>query len=90
VGIGITFVCFDGEDGVIFFVFEVTADDVLIDVDDGFHGCPKYGNTGIKYGNTGIKYGNTGKGWLLTALLFLLVARFVVLGRVREEHEDLL
>ena len=54
VGIGITFVCFDGEDGVIFFVFEVFADDVLIDVDDGFHGCPKYGNTGIKYGNTGI------------------------------------
>jgi hypothetical protein len=53
-GIGITFMCFDGEDGVIFFVFEVTADDVLIDVDDGFHGCPKYGNTGIKYGNSGI------------------------------------
>ena len=79
VGIGITFVCFDGKDGLVFFVFEVTADDVLIDVDDSFHGCPKYGNTGIKYGNTG----NTGAGRTL-------VARFVVLGRVGEEHEDLL
>lgn len=38
VGIGITFMCFDGKDGVIFFVFEVTADDMLVDVDNGFHG----------------------------------------------------
>ena len=30
--------CFDGEDGLVFFVFEVTSDDMLVDVDNGFHG----------------------------------------------------
>ena len=49
------------------------------------------GNTGIKYGNTG----NRAKSLITiiyrnSCFLLLLVARFVVLGRVREEHEDLL
>ena len=37
VRVGVAVVCFDSQDGVIFPELAVAFDDVLVDMDDGFH-----------------------------------------------------